>query len=153
MDATNKTSLLHEAAGDLGLGVLSPPERNLLIGDVEIILKPANLLTLAKMVRAVDGLLAHLGGLAPESSITTALLPALVDPRYVEGLLQVASLGSGRERAWIDGLEPDEQLRLIVAVIEVNIDFFAQRLRPALTEGVVRLMTRLVAGRGSVGQT
>lgn len=47
-------------------------------------------------------------------------------------LLDALSVASGVSRAEIDDLYPDVLVTLIAAVAEVNLDFFVQRLIPAL---------------------
>lgn len=48
-----------------------------------------------------------------------------------ENILNMMALAVGKPRVWIDELEPDEGLLLLMDVFEVNYDFFKQRFAPA----------------------
>jgi hypothetical protein len=56
-----------------------------------------------------------------------------------ERLIELAALLSGQSRAWIESLPPDEAVRLIGALYEVNRDFFSRRLAPALTQTLAKI--------------
>lgn len=49
-----------------------------------------------------------------------------------EDLLMLLCLAVKKPRAWFDTLASDEGLQLMAAVIEVNRDFFVQRMSPVL---------------------
>lgn len=132
---------------DTGLGPLAPPVTVLPIGGGDLQLQPADLLTLSRMLQAGGEVLARLESVPSDASMADVLLAMVRDPEAVGRLLDVAALGAGKPRSWVDALRGDEQLQLIVAVIEVNHDFFAQRLRPILGAGMSRLMKRLLGGR------
>ena len=48
-----------------------------------------------------------------------------------ENILNMMALAVGKPREWVDELDPDEGLLLLMDVFEVNYDFFKQRFAPA----------------------
>lgn len=49
-------------------------------------------------------------------------------------VMDLVALATGKDRDWVAGLLPDEGLRLVTAVLEVNGDFFMRRLGPVLDD-------------------
>ena len=47
-----------------------------------------------------------------------------------DALLDAVAIGANKPRPWIDGLAADDALLLAAKIIEVNADFFAQRVLP-----------------------
>ena len=73
---------------------------------------------------------------------------------HTEAACQAVSIVTGAEVAWLMDLDPDDMLRLISAVYEVNFDFFARRLLPeraAAGERLMALMINLVGEKPSLG--
>ena len=132
---------------DIGLGPLAPVVHEITVGGETLTIKPAGLVTLAEMVRALGPMMRVLEGAQSDQPIGDVLMPALFDPDSARGLLQAAALGSGRPLEWVGGLPGDEQFALIVKVIEVNLDFFDRRLRAQVSSGLITLVGRLLAGQ------
>ena len=63
-----------------------------------------------------------------------------------DSLVAAVSIGSRKDRAWVDDLELDDLVALAGAVLEVNADFFVHRVLPGLTKAVEGVT-------GAVGQT
>ena len=61
-------------------------------------------------------------------------------------LVAAVSIGSRKDRAWVDELELDDLVALAGAVLEVNADFFVHRVLPGLTKAVEGVT-------GAVGRT
>jgi hypothetical protein len=61
-----------------------------------------------------------------------------------EDLLALLCLAANKPRAWFDKLPSDEGLNLMAAVIQVNRDFFVQRMSP-----VLQRLTQAVNGTGA----
>ena len=73
---------------------------------------------------------------------------------HTEAACQAVSIVTGADVAWLMDLDPDDMLRLISAVYEVNFDFFARRLLPARAaagERLMALMINLVGEKPSPG--
>lgn len=49
-----------------------------------------------------------------------------------EGLLSFIAFASGKELAWVESLPADDGVALTKAVMEINADFFVQRVLPML---------------------
>ncbi|MES2435056.1 MAG: hypothetical protein V4586_14685 [Pseudomonadota bacterium] len=80
-----------------------------------------------------------------------AFMPLIVTADYMavlthhtEAACQAVSIVTGAEVAWLMDLDPDDMLRLISAVYEVNFDFFARRLLPAGAAAGERMMALMI---------
>lgn len=69
-------------------------------------------------------------------TLSTAAALDWVD-RHGDRLIDAMAAATGRDRAWIAEGQADEFLELVVAVLAVNLDFFARRLLPNLVRQVV----------------
>lgn len=70
-----------------------------------------------------------------------------------DALIAAVAIGSRKDRAWVDELDLDDLVALASGVLEVNADFFVQRVLPGLTtamEGVTAIMEGVT---GVVGRT
>lgn len=56
---------------------------------------------------------------------------------------QVISISLDKDPKWVDALDLDDTLELVMVIVEVNRDFFSQQLAPKLRE----MTTRLSAGK------
>ena len=63
-----------------------------------------------------------------------------------DALVAAVSIGSRKDRAWVDELDLDDLVALAGSVLEVNADFFVHRVLPGLTKAVEGVT-------GAVGQT
>lgn len=63
-----------------------------------------------------------------------------------DSLVAAVSIGSRKDRAWVDELELDDLVELAGSVLEVNADFFVHRVLPGLTKAVEGVT-------GAVGRT
>jgi hypothetical protein len=61
-----------------------------------------------------------------------------------EDLIELLCLAAKKARSWFDTLPADEGLALMAAVIQVNRDFFVQRMSP-----VLQRLTQAVNGTGA----
>ena len=66
--------------------------------------------------------------------------------RHGEAVLELLTLATRRDRAWIEGLALDEAITLACAVFEVNADFFVRRVAPSIAQVGERLAPILSAG-------
>ncbi len=66
--------------------------------------------------------------------------------RHGEAVLELLTLATRRERAWINDLSLDDAVRLAAAVFEVNADFFVGRVVPAIQGAAQHLAPILLAG-------
>jgi hypothetical protein len=59
-----------------------------------------------------------------------------------ESVLSICTIATGKPREWFDDVDVDEGLGLVLAIYEVNRDFFAQRVQPILEKSVPSLAGR-----------
>lgn len=97
-------------------------------------------------VRELPAFLAAVKPIAAELSAGVELVDLLAD--QAEAIIAAVAIGARVERAWLDELLPDDLVALAGAVLEVNADFFARRVLPAMTERMTGLAASL-AGRTS----
>lgn len=94
-------------------------------------------------VRQIPAFARHVGPAATEL-FAGNLAGALA--LHGEGLIAAVAVATGEEAGWIGDLDADEFLRLVGEVVEVNADFFAHRVSPALSQTVARLTQALTPG-------
>lgn len=71
-----------------------------------------------------------------------------VSERY-DACRDLIAVITGLDAAWIDDLEADHFIRLLMAVTEVNADFFMQRLGPAIRDAAT-LVKKITDGAMSL---
>lgn len=59
-----------------------------------------------------------------------------------EDLLDLIGLGIGKPREWFDNLQGDDGITLTIAFLEVNIDFFTNKMMPQLSEAMQKAKFR-----------
>lgn len=52
--------------------------------------------------------------------------------RNADAVIEATAIGAGVERAWLEAQTPDVLIDLATRVLEVNADFFVQRVLPRL---------------------
>ena len=109
-----------------------------------VVLHPLRVGQLPAMLRAVGSLAGHL----QRDPIDWLQLLA----EHGDALLDAVAIGSGKTRAWVDGLTPDDALLLAAKVVEVNTDFFARRVIPRI-ETLFDSAKSLAAAGGTAGST
>ncbi|GIX24903.1 MAG: hypothetical protein KatS3mg122_2134 [Caldimonas sp.] len=93
-------------------------------------------------------LLAAVRPIAADFSADLSAEPDWLDllARHGEAVLELLTLATRRDRAWIEGLALDEAVTLACAVFEVNADFFVRRVAPSIAQAGERLAPILSAG-------
>jgi len=56
-----------------------------------------------------------------------------------ENILDLLALGTRQPRTWIDDLETDQGVQLLIKVLEVNSSFFVQRVLPLITQATIKV--------------
>lgn len=103
-------------------------------GGEEIEVAPMTVGQLPAFARAIRGVPLNLEG---EIDVV-----ALVGD-HGDQIAEAVAIAVGRPTAWISGLALDEFAQLAAAVLEVNADFFAQRVLPGMTVALTRLTSTL----------
>lgn len=96
--------------------------RTLNLDGREITVAPIKIKHLAAFVRAVE----PIAQAVAEGDILSAL------GRNADALIEAVCIGAGVERAWLEEREADVLVELAAEVIEVNADFFVQRILPKI---------------------
>ncbi len=115
------------------LETLFPAAASLEIDGVTLEVAPLRLGELPQALALLRRL--ELPALASGEAFTANVLQ-LLEGDSGETLLNLVALLARRPRAWVDTLPLDAAIRLTAALIEVNADFFGQRVLPALLTGL-----------------
>lgn len=67
-----------------------------------------------------------------------------------EAVLDALAIASRRPRAWVEGLDVDEAIRLAEALLEVNADFFVRRVSPEIARVAASLDARIRQTAGAM---
>jgi hypothetical protein len=110
---------------DNDLDFLDPPDHTVTVGGQSITVKPLTIGQLPRFARAIRPAAPYLSGDQDPDWL------ALVG-QYGEALIEAAAVATGIESKEIEALAPDEFVLLCGAVFESNMDFFVQRLGPAM---------------------
>lgn len=51
-----------------------------------------------------------------------------------DSVLEIVALLTGKDKAWVEDMDVDELVALFSAIVEVNLDFFIQRVLPSLSK-------------------
>lgn len=123
------------------------PLRTLDVGPTEdglpLRITPLCTRELPAILSAAQPLLGLLTESSPEQAIQVALLS------QPDALISVVAIAARVERAWLDERPLDQLIEITGAVLEVNLDFFTQRLAPLLSLIEQRISKRLAAGSAS----
>ncbi|MEO1752014.1 DUF6631 family protein [Thiofaba sp. EF100] len=87
-----------------------------------ITVAPIKIRQLPAFVRAVEPIAKALA----QGDVLAALA------QHAEALIEAVCIGAGIERAWLEEREADVLVALAAEVIEVNADFFVQRILPTI---------------------
>jgi len=112
-----------DAAGDFA--VIAPASRPVRFAGSALEILPLKVGQLPGVMRALQGIDLAQG-------LDTAVLPALI-AEHGERIIEAAVIATRVPREEIENAELDEFAALLAALIEVNSDFFVQRVVPALT--------------------
>jgi hypothetical protein len=118
------------------LDAIQPTPRRVQVGGASIEVLPLRVRELPAFARAV-------GPLAPllaRGEVVAALT------EHAEGLIEATAIGARVEREWLVDQELDVLVELAAAVVEANLDFFAQRIAPRLRRAVVELGALMADG-------
>ncbi|HHA2850361.1 hypothetical protein H8M10_11610 [Stenotrophomonas maltophilia] len=120
------------------LDTISPPSRNLEFRGEQLHLTPLRLQQIGPFITASRTLIARVAMMAGavEGSERAAVGAILLDLLEQDGAEIAAALAvaTGRDAEWIAGATLDEIADLVDAVVGLNRDFFAHRLRQLLVQ-------------------
>lgn len=120
----------------MSLDTYIPEIRHPIIGGKNVTVAPLKVRQIPPFLRAA--------GPAAADLFSGDLAGAL--GRNGEALIYAMAVATGEPEAWLGDLDADEFLRLVGEVVEVNADFFAYRVTPALEATVAKLTQALTPG-------
>lgn len=120
--------------------VLEPMQRNVTVSGESLVITPVTIGQYPAFARAVRPLVPAFAGKGDEIDVLELLA------EQGDQVLDVVCVAIGREREWVGKMQPDAFIEVAQAVIEVNLNFFVQRLLPRI-EAATDLLTEAVAGR------
>lgn len=111
------------------LEVLFPTPRVETIAGVQITIPTMKLRQMARFSTASAPFITRI--------VTSDYIGAMI--HHTDAVLECVTIATGVAPEWLDALDPDDTLRLVAAVFEVNTDFFARRLLPVNREMGARM--------------
>lgn len=117
----------------MSLNDFVPEIRHPVIGGKHVTVAPLKVRQIPPFMRAVG----------PASQALFAGDVAAAVALHGEALIEAVAVATGEQAEWLGDLDADEFLRLVGEVVEVNADFFGQRVVPELTRTTNRLTTAL----------
>ena len=117
------------------LEVLFPNSINVKVGDETIIISPFKFGQINKVIKVATplfGLLKSQVDLTKTESEVGAQVMELVLTNGGDALGEIINIATGRSKEWIDELESDSVIELLVAIVEVNKDFFTKKVLPLI---------------------
>lgn len=118
--------------------IIEPPALQATLNGAPLTLRPLTVGQLPAMMRALQGLELSLE-ISRENVLE--LLPALIAENG-EAIIEAAAIATRQSREAIEASDLSEFVALVAGVIEINSDFFVQKLLPTLTRHVERLRLR-----------
>ena len=106
----------------MSLDIYTPQPRPVTAGGKTINVLPLKVRQIPGFTRAIVPVLAPLGA----GDLATAIAVG------GEDLVRAVAIATDQPEDWLGELLPDEFLALVTAVVDVNADFFARRVLPAL---------------------
>lgn len=105
-----------------GLDALAPREKAITVAGRQLALRPIRMGKLSAFAEAA----------MPVAPLILAGRIAEAATEHYANISAALIIATGADQAWLDELFPDDYLRLVQAVVEVNSDFFLRRLAPLI---------------------
>lgn len=125
-------SAREDAAVDRDLEAFDPPTDTVSVGGETLTIQPIRVVHLPALIREVKALMT--AGVALPSGAQALDQGWLLDlvEQHLDAILRICALATGRPADWVGQLDPMELVELALKIVEVNADFFAQRLGPVM---------------------
>ena len=112
------------------------PEPTLIATDIgDIAIAPVTLGKLQPFARATAPLLDAI----PTSNSPQQWVALMAT--HGDAAIEALSIATGKSRTDIESLPIDQAAQLAIAIVMVNLNFFAQRVLPSITTAVTRIQT------------
>ncbi|SFM67288.1 DUF6631 family protein [Nitrosomonas communis] len=117
------------------LAVLTPTGVEVTAGGEAIVITPIKVKELNAFLAAIQPVLGDL--IKKEIDVMALVL------KSPEAVIKATAIGCRKSVDWINELGIDELAKLALAMIEVNTDFFVQKVLPAVQTGMQNLTAKL----------
>ena len=130
------------------LDILQPEPTLVNIGDETIAVLPLKFGQFGAFTRTVNPMISDINVTFAEDKADSvfAIDLATLLSKHAEALIKAVSISIEKPMEWVEALDMAEAIKLIQAVLEVNMDFFAQSLVPTLNQAMQSLSNKLSDG-------
>lgn len=116
---------------------LFPQGKEITIEDKSMVIKPFRLGDLPKVFKLIEPLTGPISAMMASPKGMASIVSLLAEGG--DSVLDLMAVGSRQPRAWIDTLEMDDGATLLLAVIEVNADFFIRKALPMVNAKMAQI--------------
>jgi hypothetical protein len=119
------------------LDTMYPDGKTVKTAAGDVVVRPLFMPGIQAMTKAVKPILAYIqAAIVADKSVAQLAAELVFD--HIDVVLDVVRIGAGVKT---DKMLPDDFLNLLIAVLEVNADFFSQRVLPILAPWIARVWT------------
>lgn len=115
------------------------------VNGKELEIQPIKLKTFQQVMTHAGKLMPYMKKPPEDGRQMFELITILLDKEY-DSCVQLIALLSGTEKEWVEELAIDDALQVLSWIVEMNLDFFINRLLPALRVSAVGLIGGLTKG-------
>lgn len=116
------------------LEVMIPAPRTVTVGREQVTIPPLKVKQLTQVLKLSKPLVPSLSAMGKGNADIAALV---VD--FPDQVVAIVAVLLNREVAWVEELEVDSLVDLATAVVEVNLDFFIQKVLPSVLKAMAGL--------------
>lgn len=117
------------------LNKIIPIEVPVQIGEEKVVITPIK-------VREIDPFLTAIDPLVDEFRRENLDITKMILKSH-KNIVQAVAVGARKDIEWVESLEIDQLVELVLAIVEANSDFFVNKILPSLTKGLQGLEKRL----------
>lgn len=122
------------------LEVLFPTGKEVTVAGEVLRITPFKAGQLPRVFKAVDPISAYIyQAFTNNIEGNAATVITSIMAQGGDNVLELASIGARKPRAWVDDLELDELIAVVSAVLEVNVSFFVQKVLPTITNSLAKV--------------
>lgn len=122
------------------------PDETVTTSQGAVTVKPFKFTQFPKVIAVIQNYALSLDSL---NDLDISAIASLLTSDGGEGVFDLICLATGKDRDWLDSLEADDGINLVAKVVEVNLDFFAQKLTPSIEAFAQRIGKTSLTGEQS----
>lgn len=115
------------------LAQLFPIGKQISINEENLTIKPFKFGELPRVFKCIEPITGVLAQMLASGEVNAGSIAGLV-ANGGDSILDLIALGTKKPRGWVDQLEMDQGVELLVSIFEVNADFFTQKVLPTLNQ-------------------